>query len=279
MPPAPVGTPWISFAEFVDFYQAIAFANCQGHLVEASLDVTWSLHDVRAHHDVARCHHALLAGIEQWLIARALPTFYVWVIEDGATFGVHSHVNFALPAALGGAFREWLISMLTGLVGRPLIDPGADQTFMLQVFDSITTYHQWRRFRYLMKSIDPHVDLDGHPTTSDGLSLVRSASIDYSFGGFLTNSARGRSPGACRPGTGAVERSITHARHDSIARASSALQRCISRLGPTRVPRGSSVKRGTIGIRYSKTSGHWLRSAASSRSKATRWPLADRGTQ
>jgi hypothetical protein len=57
-----------------------------------------------------------------------------------------------------------------------------------------TTYDQWRRFRYMLKSVDPSVDLDGAAARTASRSLLDANGRRFELGGFLTVSRLGVSP-------------------------------------------------------------------------------------
>lgn len=174
----------ITYREFVEAYQALAFANCLGHVVDTALDVTWSMYGIKAEHDVAETHARLLEKVSQWLEERGLPALYIWTIEVGATFGVHSHITLYLPLAQEAPFRSFLAAALPEPVFDPASAPGA-LPFKLQVNAGETTYHQWRRFRYMLKSVDPRVDLDGLEALPGRPTLVAQCGIKHCFGGFM----------------------------------------------------------------------------------------------
>jgi hypothetical protein len=180
---APPLSAYISYPQFVDGYQALAFANTQGHIVDAALDVTWALYGITAEPTVAEHHANLLEAMSRWLNDRRLPVLYIWAIEEGASFGLHSHITLHLPLMQGKAFRAFLEAFLPVPVSqlRTPARPGAP--FLLQINGGETTFHQWRRFRYTLKSVDPHVGLDGIPAEPGACTLVEACSLNYSFGG------------------------------------------------------------------------------------------------
>jgi hypothetical protein len=180
-------TSGISYGQFVAAYKALAVANAQGFVIDAALDVTWSLYDITAESDVALSQARLLAAIECWFKDHGLPALYIWAIEEGATFGLHSHITMHLPAAHEGGFRNFLSSCLPERVIDPLPDGALSRgtPFMLQVNGGETTYHQWRRFQYTLKSIDPRVGLTGAEARSGEPTLAETCGIKPSFGGFM----------------------------------------------------------------------------------------------
>ena len=184
----------ISFAEFLDAYQALAFANCQGFLVDTALDVTWSLQGIFDSDDVARANANLLDGITRWLTDRGLPSFYIWAIEEGATFGLHSHITLHLPSRLRTAFEAAVEDLLVKVSGRPLIATAESRTRLMQVHDSETSFHQWRRFRYTCKSLDPAVGASGLQVASGTVTLAQIANISFVFGGFMAIQRIGVAP-------------------------------------------------------------------------------------
>jgi hypothetical protein len=46
MSTAPPGDSILPYAAFADVYEALAFANCQVSLVDAVLDISWSLYGI-----------------------------------------------------------------------------------------------------------------------------------------------------------------------------------------------------------------------------------------
>lgn len=140
----PANRDGISAAQFVDAYQALAFANCYGCIVDTTLDVSWSLHGITAEAAVATCQADLLGYIADWPTLHELPTFYIWVLEQGATYGLHSHIVLHLPAHLEAPFRGYVVDTLTRIVRMPLLETEHSTTCKLQVRGGETTFAQWQ---------------------------------------------------------------------------------------------------------------------------------------
>lgn len=193
MATAPDNVDYISAAEFCAAYRALAFANCQGFIMDTTLDVTWSLHGVTTEEAVATRQSELLWLIGTWLKERHLPIFSVWVLEVGPTYGLHSHIVIHMPARLEAEFRDFVAQGLTHLLCVPLRDAEESTTFKLQARGGEVTFAQWQRFRYMLKGIDPWAIVPGNDQLPDQ-PLMKVASLDYHSQGTIRRPRLGISP-------------------------------------------------------------------------------------
>ena len=145
----------IAFEDVQRVYRAIAFANCLGRVLSTRLDVTWSTVGITSDVIVAAMQRRLLDWLRRWLDRHAGWAAYVWVLERGTRRGVHSHVMLQVPDELGAKLRRDSETALTRIVGRPLVNEENCRTILVQPRGS-DVWSQWRRFRYMMKGLEPN---------------------------------------------------------------------------------------------------------------------------
>jgi hypothetical protein len=193
MTTAPDNIDYITGAEFCAAYRAVAFANCQGFIMDTTLDVTWSLHGVMTEDAVAARQAELLWLIGGWLRKHDLPILSLWVLEVGATYGLHSHIVLHMPAQLETVFRDFVAAGLTHVLCVPLRDTEESTTFKLQTRGGEVTFAQWQRFRYMLKGIDPWAMALGNDRLHDQ-PLMKVADLDYRYQGAIGRHRIGISP-------------------------------------------------------------------------------------
>lgn len=144
----------VSFEKVQWVFRAIAFANCLGRVLSTRFDVTWSTVGVTSDRDVADAQRELLDWLRRWLDRHADWAAFVWVLERGPEKGLHSHILLHCPDGMGEKLRQDAEAALTRIAGRPLVNEPSRKTFKIQPRGA-DIVSQWKRFRYMMKGIDP----------------------------------------------------------------------------------------------------------------------------
>ena len=97
-----------------------------------------------------------LDWMRRWLERHADWPAYVWVLERGKKYGLHTHMLLHVPTDLGPRFKSAATERLSEILGSPLLDTPESKTMLIQTRGpDVNT--QWRRFRYLVKGIDPRL--------------------------------------------------------------------------------------------------------------------------
>jgi hypothetical protein len=140
--------------QFVDLYSAVAFANLQGHILNAHLTITWRLLGISEHSKAAEALlRSVMNPLKEWYRARSngKPLVWLYVHEDGNTHGFHTHLLLDMPTALIPGFKAWLRKRLRDICTSGRL-PGNAYKLVAPPSDPIG--RQWRYFQYLMKGID-----------------------------------------------------------------------------------------------------------------------------
>ncbi|MGH1589595.1 hypothetical protein ACRBEV_16100 [Methylobacterium phyllosphaerae] len=161
-------TKGVRVAEFVKAYEAVAFANYRGWVLNTFVSVSWSTVGVTSDIAVAEATKRFLDLCRRHLRGLDVTPAFIWVVERGSTFGLHLHLLLHVPAGCGNAFRNWLPKgFATATRMKPVAVTGVDgkkgvKTLDLQVPRTSTTEQQqiaeqWRVFRYVMKGVVPGI--------------------------------------------------------------------------------------------------------------------------
>lgn len=138
-------------------YRAVAFANCLGRVLNVSMSVTWSTVGKEGGGQVAVCQHRFLELMRKWFHRRKSPALWIWVLERGKKYGLHSHLLLSVPWHLKVAFRDDVEAMLVTAVGCPLLKTPASKTLKMEMRSHLTITPQWEWFKYMMKGVDPNL--------------------------------------------------------------------------------------------------------------------------
>lgn len=167
-------------------YHAVAFANCLGRVLDSSLDITWSLQGIRGDHEVLRHQTAFLDAIRRWFDRNDEWAAYMWVMERGDRFGLHTHINLYIPPNLAERFRKYAAATLARIVGGPLVDANGIRTMLIQPRDGRNVIGQWARFRYVMKGLDAGVMWFDRANPQASLTFKERANMRISFEGEIS---------------------------------------------------------------------------------------------
>ena len=148
--------------QFVDFYNAVVYANSLGHAMSAHVIITWGLLGIHDHTEAANTlTDRLLKHFQSWCKYKMNGAQPVWIYvhENGRTHGFHTHLMFAIPNKLRKAFRSWLSQRLTEICRHNSMSKKA---FEVVAPPSDRIVRQWKYFQYLMKSINTEEELVAH---------------------------------------------------------------------------------------------------------------------
>ncbi|RVT92992.1 hypothetical protein [Sphingomonas crocodyli] len=163
-------TDAIGLTQFKRAYRAVAFANCLGLILNTKVDVTWSTVGVRNDAQIAQLQNQLLDVLRGWYRRKGVPAAWLWVLENGQTHGVHTHLFFHVPDdqvidfKSTNGFNEFLRRRLQYIVKRPLLLTPDSKTVRISHVNGRQVGWQWERFRYMMKGLrvvdrrSPHSD-------------------------------------------------------------------------------------------------------------------------
>lgn len=146
----------LSRDQFERAYKAVAFANCLGKVMDSRMHVSLATVGIKSDHDKLEARRAFMDLLHRWFDRKGCPLMAVWVQERGKRMGLHFHVLLHVPPFLAEALKRDAVSMLEGVVGRPLIRTPAVKTMLVQprrgnpfLLDYVS---QWCAFDYMMKA-------------------------------------------------------------------------------------------------------------------------------
>ncbi|MFD2181734.1 hypothetical protein [Rhodoplanes azumiensis] len=161
------GSTGISTADFQKAYNAVAFANRTGTVMNVHATLVWSTVGQTNGIATAKIAGLFLERFRKWSHERDLPCRWVHVLEISKKNGLHSHVLMHVPRVFELDFRKWVrrcIGTLTGKTPVPRVTPGLarklhiakpNHTANLEVSAETDIRAQWEVFTYLMKGILP----------------------------------------------------------------------------------------------------------------------------
>lgn len=113
-------TTGVSAPQFQKAYRAVALANCLGMMMNTSVDIAWSTVNIRGDLSVNARQREFLDALRRWFDRNELPAAWIWVLEQGAKLGLHSHLLIHVPDHLTSRFRRYATETLARLVGGQL---------------------------------------------------------------------------------------------------------------------------------------------------------------
>jgi hypothetical protein len=144
---------------FMNLYNAVAFANCQGWVLNTFISISWSTVGITTDLLVERAHRRFIERMRKWLMERGLPLAWVWVLERGDTYGLHGHIHVAVPKLHHADFTRWARKCVSRIAGRPLVDTATSTTVDFNCRTDRDVAGQWWRFQYYGKGADPTLGL------------------------------------------------------------------------------------------------------------------------
>lgn len=167
----------IGYKQLCKAYRAVAFANCVGFVMDTSVDITWSLQGITDDGKVMKHQTAFLDAIRRWLDRNDQWSAYLWVLERGGRFGLHTHILMHLPEDLSERFKVYAHRVLARIVKAPLVHEPAKKTLFIQARRGTSTIPQWIRFVYMMKGIDARLAWPDDAKALGYLTVVERASL------------------------------------------------------------------------------------------------------
>ncbi|GEO17402.1 hypothetical protein [Microvirga aerophila] len=150
-------TQHLAGRDFTKLYNAVAFANCQGWVLNTFISISWSTVGITTDLLVEQAHRRFNERMRKWLLERGLPLAWVWVLERGNTYGLHSHIHVAVPKQHRRDFMQWAKKCVSHIPGRPLVNTEISKTVRFDCRSDRDVAGQWWRFPYYAKGVDPAV--------------------------------------------------------------------------------------------------------------------------
>ncbi len=178
-------TTHISGQQWMNVYDAVAFANRLGTVMNVHVTIAWRYLGIVDHTEVS---HALVRWTERfrkWCDVRKLPCCYVYAHEVGPEHGLHTHVLTSVPRLEEITFGEWAWTCLAGMSS---VEAPSRAALCVQHRRDADTDRQWLWFNYLMKGADytERFQIDGRPFCFLG-DLTRR---HHQYGGLIRCSKR-----------------------------------------------------------------------------------------
>lgn len=142
----PIGTKvseHLSADDFFRLYDAVAFANTRGWVMNVELTMTFHVPD----NEALATFQNFMKRYRSWTHDKGIPcvAIYVWERPTGAF--LHVHIQMFIPNEWHHALKKWLSRTTRRVVA----------SFKLKVRRTATTTSQWIWFRYLAKGLHPLV--------------------------------------------------------------------------------------------------------------------------
>lgn len=152
-------TEYLSTKQFRKGYGAIALANYYGEVMSTFISISWSTVGVTEPEDVMKAQMRYLELLRKWLGHRDVPSAWVWVIENGKTYGLHSHILLRVPHRLKEQLAYQVETAVETIAGSPVKRKrrgmkGERTVHVIHRRDG-NVNAQWRLFRYMMKGMKP----------------------------------------------------------------------------------------------------------------------------
>ncbi|TXM95374.1 hypothetical protein [Methylobacterium sp. WL116] len=150
---------YLTSSQFRKGYNAIAYANCVGEVMNAFISISWSTAGIVAPDAVMAAQIRYLELLRKWLLHRGVQPAWVWVIENGKTYGLHSHILLRVPHHMREAVKFQAETAVATIAARPLKKPRrgtkGDQTVHVICRRDNNIRAQWRLYRYISKGLKP----------------------------------------------------------------------------------------------------------------------------
>lgn len=145
----------ITAEECIDVYNAIAFANALGRILNTHISITWSTVGLADDAQIQAATARLLHSLEATCAQHNFPVAWVSVMERGKKRGLHTHILMSCRTEWIDQLSIWLRESVASIAHlKPLIGT-AGETVSVKANEERNTNIQWSIFRYLMKGMDP----------------------------------------------------------------------------------------------------------------------------
>lgn len=160
-------TTYVTTKQFRQGYDAVALANCSGLVLNAFINITWSTVGIRGDAAVADANGRYLELLRKACIKRKIIPAWVWVIENGRTWGLHSHILASIPREKKDWLRYQAEQAVETIAGRRPVRTLGSRTVKVIHRQDGDWKAQWRIFRYMMKGLRP-TKRHPNPEIADG---------------------------------------------------------------------------------------------------------------
>jgi len=155
-------TKSINDRQFKNAYNAVAFANRNGRVMNVHMTIAWSTVGIVADEELADLNEKFLERFRKWCDARELPRAWIFVLERSKERGLHSHILASVPRdgyADGKAgLTNWAKGCIKNLTGRVPLQKRGEKTKTIVVRHKDESVQlQWKWFRYVMKGLAPNL--------------------------------------------------------------------------------------------------------------------------
>lgn len=153
-------TKSINDRQFDNAYEAVAFANRCGRIMNVHMTIAWSTVGVVDDDDVAEANKRFLELFGKWCDGRGLPRSWIYVAERSRVRGLHLHIVANVPrdgySDGPRSLTKWAQGCIRTVTGRaPLQKRGAKEKTIVVRHKEETLTTQWALFRYVMKGLAP----------------------------------------------------------------------------------------------------------------------------
>ena len=142
-------TTHISALQWCKLYNAVAFANSNGWVLQAWCTIAWQEIGITDDDKVSGALRDWTERVRKWLEERDCPCVYVYVHENSRKRGLHTHVLLHVPPEHTATFRSWCRERSLKRRGQTGGVPKA--ALHIETREDKGTERQWRWFRYMMK--------------------------------------------------------------------------------------------------------------------------------
>jgi len=160
-------TKYLTTKQFRQGYDAVALANCYGFVLNAFINITWSTVGITGDAAVADANGRYLELLRKACLKRQIIPACVWVIENGRTWGLHSHVLASIPREKKDWLRYQAEQAVETIAGRRPVRTLGSRTVKIIHRQDGDWKAQWRIFRYMMKGLRP-TKRHPNPEIADG---------------------------------------------------------------------------------------------------------------
>ena len=146
----------ITESAWIGMYMGIVLANCRGIVLNSMVNISWSTVGISDDEDVADADADFRVSLRNWLKAREAPLAWVWCLENGSRFGLHSHILAHIPDEHRDEFRDHVPDAVAKIAKHPVVDDTNRKIRTVKVHHvrEDRFISQWAMFKYMSKSID-----------------------------------------------------------------------------------------------------------------------------
>ena len=173
--------------EFYKLYRAISYANWVGAIMNAHVTISWQLLGYESHDKAAEAlSSGFIKHLKLWYednkkrigLENAPKLYWVYVHENGDVYGFHTHFITSIPQVMMESFRNWVRQRIKSLAlgGR---EEGIKEAVKMDTRPSNPLNRQWRRFRYICKSVQPDIEIMAFIGPNPTIKLADLVDYEY----------------------------------------------------------------------------------------------------